>query len=182
MPVRFWFFSFIYRYALFQPILTRVYSHCNEKKFSLLWAFLLIPMSIFSHRDKYSWEMYFPQNTDIKTSSNIFLFKAEDSWNNRENTGKFIKNSGRILPPHLKINEKKRLLNKQELIKEISIKETGRTGQFAKIETKHLKNNKIEEENTKKQEEKRSISLSRTWYMVVSVFIIVNSSLVFWET
>jgi len=23
--------------------------------------------------------MYFPQNTDIKTSSNIFLFKAEDS-------------------------------------------------------------------------------------------------------
>ena len=32
--------------------------------------------------------------------------------------------------------EKKRLLNKQEQIKEISIKETGRTGQFAKIETK----------------------------------------------
>ena len=56
-------------------------------------------MSIFSHRDKYTWEMYFPQNTDIKTSSNIFLFKAEDNWNNSENTGKFIKNSGRILPP-----------------------------------------------------------------------------------
>ena len=90
---------FRYSNELFQPILTRVYSHCNEKKFSLLWVFLLITMSIFSHRDKYSWEMYFPQNTDIKTSSNIFLFKAEDSWKNRENTGKFIKNSGRILPP-----------------------------------------------------------------------------------
>ena len=70
-----------------------------------------------------------------------------------------------ILFISLKINEKKRLLNKQEQIKEISIKETGRTGQFAKIETKQLKSNKIEEENTKKQEEKRSISLSRTWYI-----------------
>ena len=38
-------------------------------------------------------------------------------------------------------------------------------GIFAKNETKPLKNNKIEEESTKKQEEKKSISLSRTWYI-----------------
>ena len=54
-------------------------------------------------------------------------------------------------------------------------------GIFAKNETKSLKNNKIEEESTKKQEEKKSISLSRTWYMNASVFIIVNSYLVFLE-
>ena len=81
--------------------------------------------------------MHFPQNTDIKTSSNIFIFIQS-----RMIVKIIVKTLGNSLKirveyyPHLKINEKKRLLNKQEQIKEISIKETGRTGQFAKIETK----------------------------------------------
>jgi len=150
-------------------------SHYYEHFFSSLWVFFLIGISIV--------EKCISHKTQILKRHQTYFYSKPKIV---EIIGKILGNSLKIrveyYPPHLKINEKKRLLNKQELIKEISIKETGRTGQFAKIETKHLKNNKIEEENTKKQEEKRSISLSRTWYMVVSVFIIVNSSLVFWET
>ena len=56
-------------------------------------------------------------------------------------------------------------------------KRNGRIGYFLKSETKTLKNNKIGEKKHEEREKKRSISLRRTWYVEVSAFIIVNSSL-----
>lgn len=44
-------------------------------------------------------------------------------------------------------------------------KRNGRIGYFLKSETKTLKNNKIGKKKHEEREKKRSISLSRTWYI-----------------
>lgn len=51
------------------------------------------------------------------------------------------------------------------MIKEVSIKETGRIGYFLKSETKTLKSNKIGEKKQEERRKEKSISLSRTWYI-----------------